>query len=471
MSINAPVIWMNVTTSVNWQREPVGIVRVERALFSEFAELYGARLKRCIWQDGEFIEWTPSEEKKESIIISTDRRITLEQQNQELPPIYPILTKRQALVAIVQATLSLVPKNLRPFFNKFLHFLRPKVGGLLRNTWVKNLRVGYRSRSISKNNLHLPAKLSKPISRLLFTPGDILISIGLDWDYPYYKEFYNLRKNTGIKIISCCYDLIPVLYPQYCVDDVSGKFISYFIDVADGSDLILCISKQSEKDLNAMLDSTGAARPKTQVFRLGDNLPDAKGQEISEQINTILQKPFILFVSTIERRKNHEVLYRAYHLLCKEGKKEGLPKLVFVGMQGWGVSELLKDIELDPLIRDTIISLNNVNDTELVMLYETALFCVFPSLYEGWGLPVSEALSLGKAVICSDRGSLPEVGGDLVRYLDPWNPQIWAEELYKMSTDDLWRAKWENRSRDLYATRSWRVSASEIKKHIDEMLD
>jgi glycosyltransferase involved in cell wall biosynthesis len=466
MSIDTPVIWMNVTTSANWQREPVGIVRVERALCAEFTKLYGARFKRCIWQDGEFIEWIPSEEKK---TLNLNSPKVLEQQNQELPPIYPILTIRQALVAIVQVTLSLAPKNLRPFVNKSFLFLRSKVGRLLRNTWVKNLRVAYRSRSKSGNNLYLSANLNKPISRLLFTPGDILISIGLDWDYPYYKEFYNLRKCKGIKVVTCCYDLIPVLYPQYCVGDVSGRFISYFIDVADGSDLILCISKQSEKDLNAMLQSTGAARPKTQVFRLGDNLPDAKGQEISEQINTLLQKPFILFVSTIERRKNHEVLYRAYHLLCKEGKKDDLPKLVFVGMQGWGVSELLKDIELDPLTRDTIIRLNNVNDSELVKLYETALFCVFPSLYEGWGLPVGEALSMGKAVICSDRGSLPEVGGDLVRYLDPWNSQIWAEEIYKMSTDDLWRTIWENRSLELYTTRSWPVTASEIKKHIDEM--
>lgn len=469
MSIDMQVVWMNVTTSTNWQREAVGIVRVERALCAEFTELYGARFKRCIWQDGEFIEWIPSEQKKESININIDRSITLEQQNQELPPIYPILTKRQALVAIIQATLSLIPKNLRPFFNKFFHYLRPRVGSLRRSNWIKNLKIGDRLRSTNSNNLNLSTGLSKSIPTLLFAPGDVLISLGLDWDYPCYKEFYNLRKNIGIKVVSCCYDLIPVLYPQYCVDNVSGRFISYFIDVADGSDLILCISKQSERDINTMLERTGAARPKTHVFRLGDNLPDGKDQVISELVNTLLQKPFILFVSTIERRKNHEVLYRAYHLLCKEGKKDKLPKLVFVGMQGWGVTELLKDIELDPLTRDTIIRLNNVNDNELVKLYENALFCVFPSLYEGWGLPVGEALSMGKAVICSDRGSLPEVGGDLVLYLDPWDPQIWADEIYKMSTDIEWREGWERKSKYGYKIMKWSESAKSIKDYVELM--
>lgn len=100
--------------------------------------------------------------------------------------------------------------------------------------------------------------------------------------------------------------------------------------------------------------------------------------------------------------------------------------MVFVGMEGWGVGELLKDIELDPLTRGLIVRLNRVSDAELRVLYEAARFCVFPSMYEGWGLPVGEALSMGKVVICSNRGSLPEVG-EVVRYVDPRNPQAWAD--------------------------------------------
>jgi glycosyltransferase involved in cell wall biosynthesis len=144
--------------------------------------------------------------------------------------------------------------------------------------------------------------------------------------------------------------------------------------------------------------------------------------------------------------------------------------MVFVGMQGWGVAELLKDIELDPLTYDMILCLNHVNDTELRKLYEASLFCVFPSLYEGWGLPVGEALSLGKAVLCSNRGSLPEVGKNLVHYVDPWSPQDWADAIYRMSTDTDWREECIARVRTNYVSRTWKGAAFEIKKQLDKML-
>jgi glycosyltransferase involved in cell wall biosynthesis len=117
-----------------------------------------------------------------------------------------------------------------------------------------------------------------------------------------------------------------------------------------------------------------------------------------------------------------------------------------------------------------IIILNHVNDTELRMLYDSSFFCVFPSLYEGWGLPVGEALSLGKAVICSDRGSLPEVGGDSVCYVNPWSPDAWAENIYKMISDTSWRNEWENKAKNIYRKREWVNAAISIKYKIDFLI-
>ncbi len=102
-------------------------------------------------------------------------------------------------------------------------------------------------------------------------------------------------------------------------------------------------------------------------------------------------------------------------------------------MPGWGVADLLKDIELDPIVSRHIVQLSHVNDAELCRLYEACEFFVYPSFYEGWGLPVAEALAFGKFVIASDRGSIPEVGGDLVEYVDPWNATAWAEAIEKYS--------------------------------------
>jgi hypothetical protein len=201
---------------------------------------------------------------------------------------------------------------------------------------------------------------------------------------------------------------------------------------------------------------------------LGDNLPVGT-QAISEEIAAIGQKPFLIFVSTIERRKNHEILYRAYHLLCRRGLKSKLPKLVFVGMPGWGVGDFLKDIELDPLTKGLIIQLNHVNDAELAYLYEKALFCLYPSLYEGWGLPVGEALATGKAVVASDQGSLPEVGGDLVRYVDPWNATAWAEALFELIDKPHKIREMEERVRENYNIRRWSDTSATISQIINEM--
>ncbi|MDD3935652.1 glycosyltransferase family 1 protein [Rhodoferax sp.] len=467
MTERPPTIWMNVTTSVNWQRPPVGIVRVERSLNTELGKLYGARFRQCVWQDGQFVEWVPRVKNQTTDDTRQDNHAFPKQQEKPvLPPIFPTLPKRQALIAIAQGLLSLMPRRLQPQFNRLLYALRPRVVRILTNDRIRRLLGRIREKtSVNSDSLSSTVPLRSDESTP-FAVGDVLISVGLDWDYSYYKEFYALRKQQGVKVVTCCYDLIPVLYPQYCVNDVAGIFTSYFLEVADGSDLVLCISKQSEKDLNAMLDRTGGPRPPTLVFPLGDNVPLASDEKISSEVMAVCRERFILFVSTIERRKNHEVLYRAYHLLCKQGKRLDLPKLVFVGMQGWGVGELLKDIELDQQTRDLIVRLNHVSDTELRVLYEESLFCVFPSLYEGWGLPVGEALSMGKAVICSDRGSLPEVGGDLVRYAEPWNPQVWAEEIYRMATDDIWRRQWELRAKEQYRVRTWIDAACAVKEGI-----
>jgi glycosyltransferase involved in cell wall biosynthesis len=466
MSKDTSIIWMNLTTSEDWTRPAVGIVRTERELCAELSLLYGSRFKKCIWLDGQFIELDISSINNKPVITENNNQSFIAKAK-EYPLLYPLLSKKQALLFLVQAGLSLSPTLIRPYVNRFLIYLRPKVNRLLQKKWKNFFGRYLRKMSLNFKNFSSSSILDEKSEFSIFSPGDVLISVGLDWNYPYYREFYNLKKNNDVKIVTCCYDLIPVIYPQYCVNDVAGIFASYFIEIADSSNLILCISKQSEKDLNEMLDRTGGARVLTQVFSLGDNVPVVCGESLTEQVEMVLKEKFILYVSTIERRKNHEVLYRAYHLLCKQDRKAELPKLVFVGMQGWGVGDLFKDIELDPMMKNMIIQLNHVEDHELRRLYESALFCVFPSLYEGWGLPVGEALAMGKVVLSSNQGSLPEVGGDLVRYVDPWNPYAWADELYRVSTDNAWRLECEQKIRDAYIVRTWSEAAKSVKNSLD----
>jgi glycosyltransferase involved in cell wall biosynthesis len=454
MSSKQPTVWMNVTTSHNWQRPAVGVVRVEKELTEGLERLIGsAGFKRCVWRENRFVEVHLAAPAVSQTAVSAPPPPT--SALDETPLLFPLLPKKAALAAMAQAALSLTPARLRPFANRALLSAKFRLGRYLQN----------RARATASGNaVYAPAPAhheSQPIPGVEFKAGDILVSVGLDWDHPYWRSFAMLRKVYGLKVVTCCYDLIPVLYPQYCVSDVAKRFTGYFIDVAEGSDLTLCISKQSERDLKTLLSDVGGVDVPTHIFPLGDNVI-ASESRISPAIAQLTAAPYVLFVSTIERRKNHEVLYRAYHLLCARGFKDQLPKLVFVGMPGWGVSELLKDIELDPLTQGMIVQLNHVSDSELAHLYKHSEFFLFPSLYEGWGLPVGEALALGKAVLCSDRGSLPEVGGDLVTYLDPWVPEAWAGEILRLSTDKAALAMTEANVRTNYKIREWKDSCSSV---------
>ena len=91
--------------------------------------------------------------------------------------------------------------------------------------------------------------------------------------------------------------------------------------------------------------------------------------------------------------------------------------------------DLLNDLKLDPRIQDDIVRLNHVTDAELAWLYQHCAFTVFPSLYEGWGLPVVESLAWGRFCLTSNAASLPEAGGEWAEYLDPWDLPAWVERL------------------------------------------
>jgi glycosyltransferase involved in cell wall biosynthesis len=80
--------------------------------------------------------------------------------------------------------------------------------------------------------------------------------------------------------------------------------------------------------------------------------------------------------------------------------------------------------------------LSNVSDADLALLYRRSMFTVFPSLYEGWGLAVAESLAAGKFCLASNAASIPEVGGDLIEYLDPWDVPLWASRLQYYAEND-----------------------------------
>jgi glycosyltransferase involved in cell wall biosynthesis len=163
---------------------------------------------------------------------------------------------------------------------------------------------------------------------------------------------------------------------------------------------------------------------------------------------------FVLAVGTLEPRKNFPRLVEAYRRLPDELQRRH--PLVVVGRQGWGTEETMAALRS---LGDRCHVLGAVDDAALAGLYERcAVFC-YPSLAEGFGLPVLEAMAAGAAVLTSDRSSLPEVGGDAVAYADPTDTAALAAGLEELLRDPARRAELGERARARAATFSWEHTA------------
>jgi glycosyltransferase involved in cell wall biosynthesis len=168
-----------------------------------------------------------------------------------------------------------------------------------------------------------------------------------------------------------------------------------------------------------------------------------------------LPERFFFTVSTVEPRKNLVTLLDAYMLL-KKHHDASCPPLVIVGRKGWNCDDILKYMtELEGAVRFP----GYVSDEELIALYQMATCLVFPSLYEGFGLPVLEAMAAGCPVITSTTSSLPEVAGNAGLLVDPLNAEEIAAAMQKVLQDRELRARMIPNGRAWASCFSWEKAA------------
>ncbi|MDJ0599314.1 MAG: glycosyltransferase family 1 protein, partial [Crocosphaera sp.] len=153
-------------------------------------------------------------------------------------------------------------------------------------------------------------------------------------------------------------------------------------------------------------------------------------------IDYYLYKPYFLFVSTLEPRKNILTLVKAYEYLKHNYK---IPhQLILIGKKGWNYQDILEKIETSQFKED-IQHLDYVSDELVAIFYSQAEAFIYPSFYEGFGLPVLEAMTLGSPVITSNTSSLPEVAGDAALYIDPTDYYQLAQIMLKVADNSTLR--------------------------------
>jgi glycosyltransferase involved in cell wall biosynthesis len=292
----------------------------------------------------------------------------------------------------------------------------------------------------------------------------IFLSMGFDWDQIPPGCLYAL-KSKGVEIVTFCYYVIPIVCPEYCISRVSKIFSRYISELAWSSSRIYCISKHTINDLARVLSELGTPTPLLKQVVLGSDFVTQTKQSDDLNIDIIerlcLQgKKYLISISTIEPRKNFLTLVQAYKILFD--RKVSLPTLVIIGTVGWGdaYQEIRQYLDRHPELNDYIMIVNQLSDVDVISLIIKSLFVLFPSHYEGWGLPVAEALGIGKLVLCSNNSSLPEVAQGCAHLIQTTNADDWANEIEThLGTISLIQSK-ESHVRQTYLKTTWKEFAS-----------
>lgn len=179
-----------------------------------------------------------------------------------------------------------------------------------------------------------------------------------------------------------------------------------------------------------------------------------------------VNKKFILFVGTLQPRKNITRLIEAFSKLSDNLKDEH--QLVVIGKKGWLYEDILSSPEKFH-VSDKVLFLDYVSDDDLPNFYKKAELFVLPSLYEGFGLPVLEAMRYGCPVVTSNVSSLPEAGGDAALYFKPEDVDDIKNTIEKVLTDKSLKEKMIEKGRDHYKKFTWEKAAKEVLGAIEEV--
>lgn len=293
-----------------------------------------------------------------------------------------------------------------------------------------------------------------------FAPRKSVISI-LDVSYLYFPELF--KKNDLVKLKN---------WTRYSVKKAKK---------------ILTISSSSRNDI---IKEYGVISEKVQV-----TYPAVTSEKNGKILNMEdlkrkfgIEKDYILFVGTLQPRKNIVKLIEAFSKIRIDANNyfestrikshsDGLgPKirknsdlqLVIVGKKGWKYEEILAAPEKFG-VRDKVVFIHSASDEDLPSLYKNAVCFVLPSLYEGFGLPVLEAMKYGCPVLTSNVSSLPEAGGDAAVYFDPNSTEDIAEKIEKVISDQKLREEMVKKGKTQVKKFSWEKTAKETLRVLEEV--
>jgi glycosyltransferase involved in cell wall biosynthesis len=400
-----PDFWINTTTTNSWRGAFVGIPRIENELSKELNFK-----KFSLDHLGNTFLNLEKQGSKEYIRIEPDKKFIANRHSDFLG--YAVhLSIGKRILRIFGYILSFCygrNRHIDTILNKILEFSAP--------IWNRVDRVAPRANEIRKSTRTTP--MNHP-----FSDGDVVTTLGLDWDSNSLEKLIEIKKNIRILIITVIYDLIPINKPEYILNRRhSIHLLRHFTHICRYADVIIVNSHHVESQVTTLIENLGLQKPRIEILPWSSSIEITSTSKMVENGTTKIGEPYFLFVGTIEIRKNHRLICSVIYLAAQLGIS--LPKFVFVGRLGWGTTDLMSEINNSKLLSDSILLIEDADDFELKSLMTHCLGLVSPSFDEGYGLPVLEALILGKHVYLSDIPIYRELFPNAV-FASPHDPAAW----------------------------------------------
>lgn len=300
------------------------------------------------------------------------------------------------------------------------------------------------------------------------SPECTLVVPGSAWmqNPRYVAGLEDLKARSMCSLITLVHDLIPFKFPFWFEAKYAPVFYQNFHRLAKLTDHFVTNSQWTAEDTCQIATKHLDQVPEITAIRFGD--PELATPEATliedDQVPLRAQfgpRKFVLAVGAMHLRKNYEMLYRVWARFA-DTNKHGDVHLVIVGGVAWNGKALADQINKDTRIRGRIHILSNVEDADLSWLYNNCMFTVFPSHYEGWGLPVAESLSHGKLCLASSASSVPEIAPDFVEHIDPEDFASWEHKISFYAGSPAAREAFEEKIAQGYKPTDWAQTAQAL---------
>jgi glycosyltransferase involved in cell wall biosynthesis len=222
---------------------------------------------------------------------------------------------------------------------------------------------------------------------------------------------------SGGRVVAFVHDLIPITHPELSRAGEADKHRVRMRAALEHCAGVIANSRATLAELASFAATESLRLPPSLVAHLGTSVS-------SSSTERPIEAPYFVVVGTIEARKNHHLLLQLWRRLVAT-RGASAPKLVIVGQRGWEIENVVDLLERNEAVRSAVIERPDATDAELAAYVAHAQALLFPSLVEGYGLPLVEALALGVPVVASDLPVFHELAGDLPIYADPLDGPSW----------------------------------------------